>query len=92
MSDKAMSKPARYALAGRITVTLTEVYRDFPQLKGKCQGQIKKVGARHARPLSPRARWFHQSVHFEYITSFATLDSIPRQSSNQSSPPFRKST
>jgi hypothetical protein len=36
--------------AGRLSDTLTEVFRDFPQLQGKCQGIRYKVGARHTSP------------------------------------------
>jgi len=39
--------------AERLSATLIEGFRDFPQLYGKCQGMRCKVGARPALPPTP---------------------------------------
>jgi len=52
----AMTKSTKrmtFGSAKRLSATLTEVFRDFPQLQGKFQGIGCKVGARLALP-SPR--------------------------------------
>jgi len=54
----AMStKRIAFGSAERLSATLTEVFRDFPQLSGKCQGIQCKVVARPALP-SPRRSGF----------------------------------